>query len=233
MSYVDLKHLLADLALEAVRDPEQASWIAAAVACAELASAEQPRIVRRECLRRAAVLAAPFGWSPSEADVTRLVRAGLFSAREDLIVLPEGFVPHLAYFKQQSARTLKALADLRGTDTAQSPEAKAVRTGAALFNAGLFFECHEWFEGVWKATRGEARDFYHGIVQVAAAFYHYEKRNLHGGRTLLGKGLARLAGYPARYLGVELDRLRRDLERWAAHFEGDPRPADYPRITLH
>ncbi len=232
MSYVELKHLLADLALEAVQDPEHATWTAVSLACAELASQEKPQMDRSECLRRAAVLAAPLGWNPSESDITRLVRAGLLATRGDRIVLPDAFVPHLAYFKRQSERVLKAVAELREGRAELSAEAQNLRTGAALFNAGLFFECHEWFEGVWKATQGEAKEFYHGIVQAAAAFYHYEKRNLHGSRTLLGKGLARLAGYPGSYLGVELVRFRRELARWATHFAGGPRPANYPRITL-
>lgn len=232
MSYVDLKHLLADLALEAVRNPAEAGWLAVAIACAELVTAEQPRVLWRECLKRATVLAGPFEWTPSEADIRRLMARGLFSERgDDLIVLPDRFLPHTAYFNRHAPRVLKAVAELRGPDL--SPEVpNEVRVGAALFNAGLFFECHEWFEGLWKTTEGERKDFYHGIVQAAAAFYHYEKDNIHGCRTLLRKGRRRLASYPTRFLGVDLARFAEDLAQWAAHFEGGSRPNDYPRIHL-
>ena len=231
MSYVDLKHLLADLALEAVRDPAEAGWLAVAVACAELATEEQPGVPWPDCLKRAAILAAPHGWTPGEADVRRLITVGLFSDRGDLIVLPDRFLPHVAYFHRHAPRVLKAVAELRGADV--SPEVpNEIRVGAALFNAGLFFECHEWFEGLWKATEGEQKEFYHGIVQAAAAFYHYEKDNMHGCRTLLRKGRRRLASYPAQFVGVDLARLQEDLAQWAAHFEGGQRPDDYPRIHL-
>ena len=87
-------------------------------------------------------------------------------------------------------------------------------------------------EALWKAAQGEAKDFYHGLVQVAAAFYHYEKGNLHGSRTLLGKGLAHLRPFPDAYLGIDLERLRRDLRPWGDHFEGGRRPSDFPRLTM-
>ncbi|MEK6556862.1 MAG: DUF309 domain-containing protein, partial [Candidatus Margulisiibacteriota bacterium] len=50
--------------------------------------------------------------------------------------------------------------------------------GILLFNSGLFFECHEYLEDVWRPTTGPERNFYHGIIQAAAAFYHFEKNNL-------------------------------------------------------
>lgn len=231
MSYIDLKHLLASLALEAVRNPAEAGWLAVAAACAEFATVAQPRVPWSDCLKRAAILAAPHGWMPGEADIRRLISRGLFSDRGDLIVLPDRFLPHLAYFQRHAPRALNAVAELQGADI--SPEVpNEIRVGAALFSAGLFFECHEWFEGLWKAAEGERKEFYHGIVQAAAAFYHYEKNNMHGCRTLLRKGRRRLASCPDWVVGIDLAQLQEDLVPWAAHFEGGPRPDDYPGIHL-
>jgi len=225
MSYVELKHLLAALALEAVRDPARARWAPVALACAERASPRESRFQWRDCLTRAVALSAPFGWKPTRREITRLVKRGLFERRGDLIVIPPRFTAHLEYFKRQTARLLQALADLQGT---KDP----ARIAAVLFNAGLYFECHEWCEGLWKRAPGASKDFYHGIVQVAAAFYHHEKGNWHGSRTLLGKGLAHLAPYPDVYLGIDLGRLRADLAPWTEHFAGGPRPTDFPRIRV-
>ncbi|MGH2398640.1 MAG: hypothetical protein ACRDF6_02255, partial [bacterium] len=148
MSYVELKHTLADLALEAVQQPERAAWIAVALACAELASAKQPRVIWRDCLKHATTLSAPFGWKPTKRHLSRLVEAGLFAGRgDDLIVLAPRYVPHLAYFKRQSARVLKAVAEVRGGQPGLTPEERAVHLGAVLFNSGLFFESHEYLEG--------------------------------------------------------------------------------------
>lgn len=233
MSYVELKHRLADLALDAVRDPAKAAWIAAAAACAEAVSPEQSQIPWRDGLQRARMLAAPFGWKSTKRDITRLARARLISVRGEFLILPPRFIPHLEYFRRQTARLLKALADLQGSPRARSPAEETVRVAAVLFNAGLFFECHEWGEGLWKTSTDEAREFYHALVQIAAAFYHDEKQNLHGSRTLLRKAMKRLEPYPDAYLGVDVARLRADLTPWAAHFAGGPRPADVPHIHAH
>lgn len=230
MSYVDLKHRLSELALEAVQQPDKAAWVAVALACAELATPEQPRIIWRDCLERASTLSAPFGWKPTKRHLSRLVDAGLFKDQGELVVFPPQFAPHLTYFKRQTARLLKAIAELRGNGARLSADEKAVHLGGVLFNSGLFFETHEYLEGIWKTRKGPAVDFYHGLIQVAAAFYHYEKGNLHGSRTLLRKALRKLVNYPTSYLGVDLGRLKSDLSGWTAHFAGGPRPTDFPRI---
>lgn len=229
MGYVELKHLLSALALEAVADPRRAAWVAVALACAERASPGESRILWPECLARAGALAAPFGWKPTRRDLTRLVKRGLFVTRGDLVALPPAFAPHLDYFKRQTARLLKAIAEMHGTERTRGA-ARAVSIAAVLFNAGLFFECHEWGEGLWKQAPAESKGFYHGLVQVAAAFYHHEKGNTHGSRTLLAKGLARLQPFPDTYLGIDLEHLRKDLALWTRHFAGGARPADFPRI---
>jgi predicted metal-dependent hydrolase len=86
-----------------------------------------------------------------------------------------------------------------------------VRRGAALFNAGLFFECHELFEDAWRASAPPERLFYHGLVQAAAACYHAEKGNTHGAAVLLDKARAKLTRYAPRYLGVDIEGLLASL----------------------
>lgn len=243
MSYVALKHLLADLTLEAIRDPDRAAWVFVARACTELITPDHPQVRRGECLKRASTLAAVLGWRPGKRDITRLVDAGLFAGRRDLLTFPQAFVPHLDYCKRHTERLVNAIRALRDDSPPGHPKRErgiphvgarsaedGVRVAAVLFNAGLFFECHEWGEGLWKAATGEPREFYHGLVQVAAAFYHYEKRNRHGSRTLMGKGLRRLDPYPDDFLGVNVRRLRDELGPWAAHFDGGARPDTLPII---
>jgi uncharacterized protein len=80
--------------------------------------------------------------------------------------------------------------------------------GLEEFNTGLFFECHETLEDVWHGVRGPARDFFQGIIQLAVACYHLTRGNDEGGGRLLDRGLGRLAKYPERYGGLELEALR-------------------------
>lgn len=50
-----------------------------------------------------------------------------------------------------------------------------LRLGQALFNAGLFFDCHEYLEAVWKETpEREEKTLLQGLIQVAAALHKLE-----------------------------------------------------------
>ena len=234
MSYVDLKHLLADLTLEALQHPSTVPWAAIAAAYAELARTDRPQVPWTAVRTRAAELGARLGWQPNEAALDLLLRAGLLQSDHATLTVRSSFIPHLAYMRRQTARLLDVLWRLREPRLPASQPDAVVR-GTALFNSGLFFECHEFLEGVWKSTTGAAKNFYHGIVQIAAAFYHLEKGNLHGARTLLGKGLRHLDPYPSVYQGVTLGALRSALEPWVAHCRSPkeyPAPERYPTINL-
>lgn len=231
MGYVRLKHLLSELALEAAAHPSRARWAPVALAYAERTSPEEPRALWKDVLPGAQALASPFGWRPTRREITYLVERGLLQRRGEIVTLPAPFIPHLDYFRRQSARLLKALAELSGVKRKRGTR-RAVAVAAVLFNAGLFFECHEWGEDLWRRSPPGSRNFFHGLVQIAAAFYHFEKGNFHGSRTLLRKGLVRLEPFPDIYLGIDLGRLRDDLASWADHFAGGPRPPDFPRIHV-
>lgn len=86
--------------------------------------------------------------------------------------------------------------------------------GVHEFNAGLFFECHDTLEELWRGTRGPARNFLQGLIQVSVGFYHLGNRNLLGGASQLEKGLQKLEAYGSEYLGLELVRLRDEVKTW-------------------
>ncbi len=215
MSYVELKHLLADLALEATRRPEEATWAPILAAYGTLATPQQPVVTWTALRQQANRLGARLGWKATTTALAHLLQANLFEEKQGQIGVRPAFVPHLPYLSRHAPRLLDALWRLQNVEASVPDD---IRRGAALLNAGLFFECHEYLEGPWRATNGPEKSFYHGIVQVAAAFYHYEKRNLHGARTLLAKGLRRLEPYPPGYLGINLEAFRRGLQPWMAAF---------------
>jgi predicted metal-dependent hydrolase len=90
------------------------------------------------------------------------------------------------------------------------------QNGVEEFNAGRFFECHEILEDLWHGIRGEARDFFQGLIQVAVGFYHLDNGNRIGSRSQLEKGLARLEAYADSYMGIAVDEFRRETARWLA-----------------
>lgn len=111
-------------------------------------------------------------------------------------------------------------------------ERAAFARGLAQFNDRLFFECHDTLEEVWSGVRGAPRDFFQGLIQAAVGFYHLGNGNPQGARSVLARSHARLARYPPRYAGVELEPLRAALVVWLQALEaGTGAPAEPPRIA--
>ena len=75
----------------------------------------------------------------------------------------------------------------------------------AEFNAGDFFEQHETLELLWRATPGEIRHLYEGILQVGVGLYHLRRGNLYGARRLLARGIAGLQPFRPACLGVDVE----------------------------
>jgi len=79
------------------------------------------------------------------------------------------------------------------------------------FNAGEFFEQHETLELLWRATPGEIRHLYEGILQIGVGMHHLlRNRNFHGAAVKLDHGIRLLEAFPAICHGVDVGRLRRD-----------------------
>jgi hypothetical protein len=87
--------------------------------------------------------------------------------------------------------------------------AQAVRE----FNDGLFFQSHETLEDVWIVSPWPVRDFFQGIIQVAAAFVHLKRNEYPGTHHLLAEAMLKLEGFAPRYLGVNVQRLLADARR--------------------
>ena len=103
----------------------------------------------------------------------------------------------------------------------QEPYLRAIR----LFNDGTFFEAHEVWEDVWRASVPPEKQFLQGLIQVAVALHHHGKGNLAGARSLLARGSRNLTGYPEGFGGIQLVRLLESLEQWRnALAEGKPVP---------
>ena len=95
-----------------------------------------------------------------------------------------------------------------------------------LFNAKKFFEAHEVLELLWRETKGPERDFYQGLIQIAAVFVHIQKQTPEGGRKLLEKASAKLGKFEPRFMGLEISKL---LSQTARALESE---ADFPKIRI-
>jgi len=104
--------------------------------------------------------------------------------------------------------------------------------GVEQFNRGQFFEAHETWEEIWLAAAEPERTFLQGIIQVAAAFHHYQRSNRAGAQSLLEAGLNKLECFPATHRGIRLDELRAAGKRWVAELAAGRSPGNeqFPHI---
>jgi predicted metal-dependent hydrolase len=83
------------------------------------------------------------------------------------------------------------------------------------FNRGLYFEAHEVLEELWlPSRRGPNDNFYRGLIQLAGAFVHLQKRRLRPAGALLERARSSLQSYPPVYERLNLDGVRALIEDW-------------------
>ena len=83
------------------------------------------------------------------------------------------------------------------------------------FNHQLFFEAHEVLEELWLARRGTAKDlFYKGLIQLAGAFVHIQKRRPQPAASLLELARGNLEPYAPVYDRLEVESVLAQIDRW-------------------
>ena len=97
------------------------------------------------------------------------------------------------------------------------------------FNSGRYFEAHDVLEQTWLPARGgnEAR-FYQGLIQVAGAFVHLQKRRWQPALSLLRLARVKLRAYPTWHQGLDLGAVVALIDRWSNRLEHgeQPRPGE-------
>jgi uncharacterized protein len=83
--------------------------------------------------------------------------------------------------------------------------------GFKHFNKGEYFEAHEELETAWRAESGEIRDLYKGILQAGVTYLHITRANYDGAIKVYKRSQKWLTKWPDVCRGVEVERLRRDL----------------------
>ncbi len=201
--------------MQAVRDPHASflPWLAAYARCASAGEAQR----KANVVSHAQALSRTLGQALSEHGLRTLVRAGLLWHSRDLVALRRPYRPYWPYFHTQVLRLEGAAVFLASR---QRPEAipDELYRGLVLFDFGLFFACHEYFEGIWRESGGLRREFYKGLVQVAAAFYHHEKGNRHGAITLLQRAIHHLQTSLPEAQGLDVPGLLGELGPWLDRF---------------
>ena len=109
------------------------------------------------------------------------------------------------------ARALERLASIDLSSDCAAPPPPEVVQAIHEFNAGEFFEQHETLELLWRATPGEIRHLYEGILQIGVGMYHLlHNHNFHGAAVKLDHGIRLLGAFPPVCHGIDVERLRHD-----------------------
>ncbi|HXI38686.1 MAG TPA: DUF309 domain-containing protein [Bryobacteraceae bacterium] len=109
-----------------------------------------------------------------------------------------------------------------------------LREGLCCFHSGAFFEAHEHWESVWLAAQEPEKTFLQGLIQIAAAFHHFQRGNCAGTISLLRSGLRRLDGFQETFGGIGVAPLRTSIRLWLEALETVPQspPPPHPQLQL-
>jgi uncharacterized protein len=101
----------------------------------------------------------------------------------------------------------------------------ALAEGLQRYHAGEFFAAHESWESLWLVAEEPEKTFLQGLIQVTAAFHHFQRNNIVGAARLLQGALRRLEDYPASFGSVSVVSLCADIREWLNALEtGGPLP---------
>jgi len=90
------------------------------------------------------------------------------------------------------------------------------------FNQQLFFEAHEVLEELWLSQRGQDNDsFYKGLIQLAGAFVHVQKKRRQPAVALFRLAEANLSKYRGVHLSLQLQEVRDLIRVWITRLERD------------
>ncbi len=89
-----------------------------------------------------------------------------------------------------------------------------------MFNQAHYWHAHEAWETLWRAAPDEDRDFYQGLIQVAAGLLHVQRRNLRGARNKIRDGMDRLRPYLPAHRGIFINELMGISSRLLAELNG-------------
>lgn len=155
-------------------------------------------------------------------DVEVMTRAKSLGA--DAVLARSRFTADMPALFQQYARIPDEAAL---TATCAEPLSDLAREGIDLFNQGEYYKCHDALEEAWMLDKSEGRDLYRAMLQVGIAYYQTDRGNYRGAVKMLLRVRQWLEPLPPVCRGVDVARLREDVERvYAALVELGPERLD-------
>ena len=133
--------------------------------------------------------------------------------------------------RRQCARSCQMLTDNEETMPLDWSDG-ALAEGLTCYRNEEFFLAHEHWEVVWLKCEGPEKTFLQALIQITAAFHHFQQRNFRGAESLLKRALRRLDPFPAVYGDIEVEALRESVRAWLQALDReDPSPRlPFPHI---
>src|SRR6478735_6807087 len=75
----------------------------------------------------------------------------------------------------------------------------ALAEGLACYCKCEYFLAHEHWESVWLQLNDPEKSFLQALIQITAAFHHFQAGNTRGGFSLLRRAMRRLELAPDRF----------------------------------
>ncbi len=111
--------------------------------------------------------------------------------------------------------------------------------GIHHFNARRFWEAHEAWETIWLEAESDLDQYLQGLIQIAAAYHHIQRRTYRGAPRLFAAALRRLAGFPLVCCGLDRTEVVSAARRHRAWLENaattppEPLPeSEYPKLHV-
>ena len=85
--------------------------------------------------------------------------------------------------------------------------------GLEAFNAGNYFDAHEYLEDAWNEDTSMSRDVYKGVLQIAVAYLQIERRNYRGAVKMFLRARQWLSPLPDVCRGINIHLLQQDANQ--------------------
>ena len=103
----------------------------------------------------------------------------------------------------------------KNLDEAPAFKAKeeALEEARGYFNSERYWECREVLESVWRPAKGEEKSLVQAIILVCAAFVHEQRGEREVALGIYRRALPQIRWSDRAYYGIDVPRLRRQVER--------------------
>jgi len=105
--------------------------------------------------------------------------------------------------------------------------------GLRCYRSGQFFEAHEHWESAWLKSLEPEKTFLQGLIQMTAAFHHYQRDNREGTASLLRQALRKLELFVDHGGQLKVSPLCTEIREWLRTLESEETgPIEFPKVQI-